>query len=58
MNTRTRNHQEYFVAAATILLVFSPMLPALVTVGVSATMLAIGIALQLAAKPARRETST
>lgn len=56
MNTRTRNHQDLFVTAATVLLVFSPMLPAPLTVVLSASLLAIGIAFRLAAKPVRQET--
>ncbi len=57
MNTRTRNYQDLFTAAATALLLFSPMLPALLTVVLSATLLAIGIACRIATKPIRQETS-
>ncbi len=57
MNTRTRNYQDLFTTAATVLLLFSPMLPPPLTVVLAATLLAIGIACRIATKPARQETS-
>ena len=57
MNPRTRNDQDLFTAAATVLLIFSPMLPAALTVILSATLLAVGIGCRIAARPVRQETS-
>ncbi|HOW72638.1 MAG TPA: hypothetical protein PKY77_18720 [Phycisphaerae bacterium] len=61
MHSRTRNHQDLFIAAAAVLLVFCPMLPAPLTVGLAvgltAALLTFGIAGILRARLVWRKTS-
>lgn len=59
MSSRTRNHQDLFIAAA-VLVVFCPMLPAPLTVGLAvglmAALLTFNIVRVLRARSARQKT--